>query len=445
MRISRRGRLNAVGFVLVAGVSATTAVAPQAWAQEASSGAQQASAELSAQAQEKLPIGIPQVELPSSGWETGAPIVQHDGAPVPVPFTPDFIGPYASDISSYEYGIYLSVIDGFKDLQTNHHEVLDQNLEDVIHINNTASPQRVDQAIVDGHADQDGVLAAVADALGPSAAEALRTSIAENRLPKTMFLLDNGYAARAGGLASSTFVEKEIFDYKRPLVVAPDRIIRHGGEENADLYEGIEDSASYPSGHTTQATWITTLLAQMLPEMGPQIISRGAESGESRIVLGVHYPLDVMGGRMMGQAAAADRWADPRMRDALQQAAAELRSELEWRTGKSIADLAAEAKARESDQASLGRYNSLMSYSFSPIYDTNAPMVVPPMAPGLIAAAHPGLNNEQLSEVLRQTASPAGMPLDKQSAEGSWERINLVAAWVAQVSVNPDGSVVVNQ
>ncbi|WP_345994186.1 phosphatase PAP2 family protein, partial [Leucobacter chromiiresistens] len=54
------------------------------------------------------------------------------------------------------------------------------------------------------------------------------------------------------------------------------------------------------SGHTTYAYGIGIGLAMVLPELGPEILTRSSEGGNTRIVLGVHYPLDVMGGRIEG-------------------------------------------------------------------------------------------------------------------------------------------------
>ena len=82
-----------------------------------------------------------------------------------------------------------------------------------------------------------------------------------------------------------------------------------------------------------------------------------------------------------------------------------------------------------------------MTYGFKPVYNTNAPMIVPQAAPDLLLSRHPNLNYDQRASVIRQTAIPAGSPLDDQSARGSWQRVNLAAALAATVTVNADGSV----
>ncbi|AWB85122.1 acid phosphatase [Corynebacterium liangguodongii] len=386
-------------------------------------------------------VTLPQLRSEVTGSSTGYVPVQHPGAPVPVPFTPDYLTGYISDVSSYDYGIYEEVTRIFRQVRDGQPETMAANVETAVRINNTATPEQVRQAQVDAVASAGGLLAALSPALGAEFGEAFRTSLAEGRLPKTAYLLDNGYLARAGGLASSTLIEKEIYDYPRPHIAVPDRITRYNTEGAGDLYI---TSPSFPSGHTNQAVWVTTLLAYMLPELAPQLAYRGAEAGNSRVVLGVHYPLDVIGGRMSGYAAAADRLNDPKMRNALDQAAAELRAEIEWRTGVSIAELVARDTPYISTADAVSTMGQWMDYGLPEAYHEDAPMQVPQAAPVLLAARFPELSWQQREEVLRRTAAPAGAPLDWQGPGGSWQRVNLVAATAARLSVNPDGSLNIN-
>lgn len=367
--------------------------------------------------------------------------VPHKGAPNPQPFGPEYLGGYISDISSHGWGVYLDVVDGFNDVRANHPGVIKQNLDKVVDINNAAqkNPAAIKHAQSDARADKDGVLMAFSDALGGELGRHFRDALRENRLPKTQFLLGNGYLARAGGVASSTFVEKMVFNNDRPFVVAPDRIKKY--QDGKRDYYGT--SKSYPSGHTNQAVWSTTLLALTLPELAPQILARGSEAGHNRIVMGVHYPLDVMGGRMSGTAAAADRWNDPKMRDAIRQAGKELRAELEWRAGRPISQVVKGDKAYRSTDQAVREYTERMSYGFPKIYRKDAPMVVPQAAPDLLLAKFPKLNYKQRASILRQTAIPSGSPLDDQGPRGSWQRLNMAAAFAAKVKVNGDGSVTV--
>ena len=364
--------------------------------------------------------------------------VPHNGAPQPQAFPASEYGWYLSDLSSHPYGNYVTLIDGFNDLRAKHPGVMKSNLDQVAEINNNAPAARIAQAQEDAATSKEGVLRIFADAFGEELGEHFRQALKEHRLPKTQMLF-GGATARAGGVASSTFIEKQYYNFDRPFVVAPERITKHNlpGE---DFYK---TSKSFPSGHTNQSTWTTTLLSYMLPEFAPQLLARGAEGGYSRVVLGVHYPLDVIGGRMVGTAAAADRLNDPRMRANLDAAAQEIRAELEWRCGDALANCAQkQAEAGKGyNPESVDRYTELMNYGFTPVYSESAPMVVPQAAPALLLGKYPNLSYAQRAEILRQTAGAAGYPLDKQGPEGSWQRLNLAKALTAEVTIAADGSV----
>ncbi|WKK62194.1 phosphatase PAP2 family protein [Corynebacterium sp. P3-F1] len=395
---------------------------------------------LNFQLPEGASLTAPQLKSPVTGSSTGGVPVQRPGAPVPTPFSPDYLAGYISDISPYYGGVYYQVNQLFPSVRRNHPEIMRKNLDTVVEINNNASPERIADAQVDALAASDDLLETLSPALGQEFGQAVRDALNENRLPKTQYLLGNGFLARAGGIASSTGIEKVLFHNPRPFKVAPDRIKEYNLYED-DLYGG---SPSFPSGHTNQATWVTSILAYMVPEVAPQLHYRGALAGNSRIVLGVHYPLDVIGGRMSGQAAAADRLNDPKMRNAIDQAAAELRSEIEWRTGKSIPDLVASDTPFISTQDAVKQYTEWMDYGFDTIYDPNAAMIVPQSAPVLLANSYPGSDYGKRAGVLHATAGKAGNPLDWQGEGGSWQRLNLAKASAEAGSINPNGSLKIN-
>ena len=59
------------------------------------------------------------------------------------------------------------------------------------------------------------------------------------------------------------------------------------------------DSPSYPSGHTTYGFAGAIILGLLVPERYSQMLVRGAEYGNDRILMGSHYIMDVMGGRAL--------------------------------------------------------------------------------------------------------------------------------------------------
>lgn len=57
---------------------------------------------------------------------------------------------------------------------------------------------------------------------------------------------------------------------------------------------------SFPSGHSTQAMTIATAVALLYPGVALPLIGLGCAIALSRIYLGVHFPLDVVLGMMLG-------------------------------------------------------------------------------------------------------------------------------------------------
>ncbi len=231
---------------------------------------------------------------------------------------------------------------------------------------------------------------------------------------------------------------------------------------------GLCLGGSFPSGHTTAAYSAGVVLATLLPELAPSILARTSEAGNNRIVLGVHYPLDVIGGRMAGEAAAATRWSDRRFRKRmLEPARAELVRYLEKACGDTLVACMTADKPYTNDpfggpsppltssQSVTGRtsaviaYTERLGYGFAPVAPSRLGPSVPPGAENLLRTAFPTLTSTQRRAVLAQTETDSGHALDTTSlqllglADGSWQRLNLAAAMSATVLRMPDGSVVV--
>jgi undecaprenyl-diphosphatase len=60
------------------------------------------------------------------------------------------------------------------------------------------------------------------------------------------------------------------------------------------------NSHSFPSGHSTTAFAAATVLGGYFPRYRPAFYVLAALIAWSRVVVGVHYPLDVLGGALLG-------------------------------------------------------------------------------------------------------------------------------------------------
>ncbi len=67
----------------------------------------------------------------------------------------------------------------------------------------------------------------------------------------------------------------------------------------------IPDAGSFPSGHTLHAVLAAGTAVSTLPILALLLVPLAAVIGASRVILGVHYPSDVVAGAVLGIALAA--------------------------------------------------------------------------------------------------------------------------------------------
>nr|WP_202422772.1 phosphatase PAP2 family protein [Gordonia sp. SID5947] len=353
----------------------------------------------------------------ASGTATAAPTVTR-----PAPFTPaQIVGPYASDLPPS--GTYIPVLDGFAGLRRDRPDIIASNLQKVKRINNSATRAQQTDAIAINHDDR---LVSLSEALGDRLGTAFRQLLAAGAVPK-VDALAGGDTARGGLPLGTTLLEKEYYGNPRPFVVAPTSITKYD-KPGGNLYAELANNGSYPSGHASMAYWKGALLAYWLPELGPQIIARAGEIGRSRIVLGVHYPLDVMGGRIMGTDIAAARLADPRFAQLVDQAGTQLRTQLERSIGMPLKDFIARDTPYLTTQQAVTEHRATMTYGF-PVVSSGLRNAIPASAAALLRSRFPRLTDAQRLDILRRTAIKAGYPLDQAGPNGGWLRIDLAAAY----------------
>ncbi|PLS24109.1 phosphatase PAP2 family protein [Bifidobacterium imperatoris] len=222
-------------------------------------------------------------------------------------------------------------------------------------------------------------------------------------------------------------------------------------------------SQSFPSGHTMAFYTSGLTLAAMMPEFAPQIAARAAEGGNNRIVLGVHYPLDVIGGRIVGEASAAGRLNDDvYFEQVIKPAQQELRDYLTKRGqeagyGNTLEEIIANTKANTTNgyknlntdavatepvtdvKSAVDVYTERLTYGFQPVGATNQAARVPAGAEALLRTVFPTLTADQRREVLARTEIQSGYPFD--STSDGWQRLNLAAAFSSKVTLDANGNV----
>ncbi|AYC31026.1 autotransporter domain-containing protein [Pseudomonas cavernae] len=344
--------------------------------------------------------------------------------------------------SGSAYGSFdsVAILDGFKDIRANHPGVLAENLQKVIDATRNRTPERLAQAILDNDnleiktSRTSGYYYSTSQRIwitpvGPNLSDALgglgdewAAAKAAGELTKTMELITrtNVLGLEFYSPATSNFANI------RPFKVSPD-VVHAFRADGTDL-TGTTTAFSFPSGHTTWGYGTALAMATLLPERYAELIARAADYGHSRIILGVHYPLDVMGGRIGGTVASTAFLNDPAMAQLIEEAQAEVRRVLERRCGMSIADCAdaGTTDAYADAEANQQRFTEYLTYGFGQIGEAGKAMVVPVGAEALLATRFPYLSAGQRREILRSTALDSGYPLDIDGE--SWQRLNLYAA-----------------
>ncbi|HEY9067254.1 MAG TPA: autotransporter-associated beta strand repeat-containing protein [Burkholderiaceae bacterium] len=247
------------------------------------------------------------------------------------------------------------------------------------------------------------------------------------------------------GQNASTEPAKRFYKYARPwrwsssVKVVPALVPAESATPGTD--------GGYISGHAAEAMRDALAMAYVLPERYQEILSRALELGENRIYAGMHSPLDVIGGRIQAQAAAAASIATGA--NAAGKAAAYAQAHTALMAAAGTSDLAAFNAYAHSQGSSADRfadhatnqaeYLRRLTHGFGAIADTGKPAVVPKSAEVLLETRLPYLDASQRRVVLKTTALPSGYPA-MDDAEG-WGRLNLFAAADGYGAFNGDVTV----
>lgn len=170
------------------------------------------------------------------------------------------------------------------------------------------------QAWKDANVEGDGVAEAFSDAYGMTISKEKTPEL--DRLVKKM-------REDAGDLATRS--AKEHYMRIRPFAFYHEPTCRSDEEGK------LSTNGSYPSGHTTIG-WATALvLAEINPDRQGDILKRGYEMGQSRVICGYHWQSDVTAARVVASAIVARLHAEPAFTRQLQKAKDEFK-QLQGRT-----------------------------------------------------------------------------------------------------------------
>ena len=147
---------------------------------------------------------------------------------------------------------------------------------------------RGDQAVTDARVDGAGVPNAFSEAFG--------VKISKENTPEIFKLVVN-MREDAGDLA--TRAAKEHYMRVRPFAFYEKTTC------NPEQQQELSTNGSYPSGHTAIG-WATALvLAEINVDRQNEILKRGYEMGQSRVICGYHFQSDVDAARLVASAVVA--------------------------------------------------------------------------------------------------------------------------------------------
>lgn len=299
------------------------------------------------------------------------------------------------------------------------------SLKTVEQANLNASQGQRTQALID--AEGQNHLYFLADALGPRLGEAFIRAYNKGELGKA--------AALIKATELSTSAAKKHFDNPRPFLIPGNTI--HFVPDTAVVKDNAPYKASegsYPSGHTNTAYTDALLLGEMLPERFVPLMHRAARYGYSRMVVGVHYPIDLMGARMVAQRNVAHYLNDAKYNALFDQAKQQLRTALEKECGTTLVDCAKPQGASDPYTAPQMQrfYRYTMTYHLPQEKVKVTPVVVPEGAEVLLEGPLPHLSAEQRRKLMVSTALAGGYPLSGTTPDQNfWQRLDLSAAATA--------------
>jgi PAP2 superfamily len=205
--------------------------------------------------------------------------------------------------------------------------------------------------------------------------------------------------------------------------------------------QDLRASPSFPSGHTTYGYTESVLLGIFVPQRYAQMVTRGAEYGNDRIILGAHYAMDVIGGRTIALYVLAHLLAHDDGFRATKAARAELQTALDSACGQPGTTCSADTGRFADAAKNEAFYESTQTYGLPVVHTayantTEDVFVLAREAGYLLMAAFPKITSiAQADKILTTTEGPGGGFLDDGSGFGVYSRIDLYKAIVAAAAI----------
>ncbi|TXN39698.1 autotransporter outer membrane beta-barrel domain-containing protein [Methylobacterium sp. WL30] len=200
-------------------------------------------------------------------------------------------------------------------------------------------------------------------------------------------VLDLAYGVR------NTQAGQDVYGSSRPIQVAASRY----NVFDPTALSGIATNPSFPSGHTQYAYTDGYLLAMLVPQQYQNMLLRASDYANDRIVLGVHYPLDIIASRAFSAYDLAQTFTNPayinnaattgtaiNMPGLFTRAAAELQAYEAAQCGNTVAACAASAANTASNPyvpsaANQALYQSRLTYGLPTLTFAQAPREAAPV------------------------------------------------------------------
>src|SRR6202167_5744391 len=209
-----------------------------------------------------------------------------------------------------------------------------------------------------------------------------------NGLPNTTNnVYDTAYGVKNTDPGQNQYGSSRPVQVRPPTGAAP-----HINAFDPTAISGLTTNPSFPSGRTTYAYTDSILLGMLTPELYQSSLSRGSQFANSRIVLGVHYPLDIIASRSLASYDLSQAFTNPDyinnagttgtaidLPSSFTSAAPELNSYLSTNCGASVASCAAnQANPFAPSAANAATYASNLTYGLPTLTLKQAPQEAAP-------------------------------------------------------------------